>query len=325
MAARSAAQLLAELEAMRKRHLGEQTALQAHHRALEVKHLQKAHATESALLATLLALPHIHPHLPPQTPPAATSPTRTPVALNLQDPDLDIGVITPAPAPTLASPLTPRTPRVPARLLQAFKQHSGPPLLPHHPTPAPTPSTQLPNPLTPNVSPTPPAPLTPRPHTPSPSAKRPASPTGPGFILYDAPRRAPKAAKTMAGMAATPRPAILAGTPKTPPAKTAAPAPVPSLSSARMLPVRAARVSGASRTREMIEGEMLWRRMSAIAQKSFCEEDEEGSGGKGEEVVRNGEGRRALLAERAKEIRFVAKETRSVDVEMGEEVVVAAL
>jgi hypothetical protein len=41
--------------------------------------------------------------------------------------------------------------------------------------------------------------------------------------------------------------------------------------------------------------------------------------------VRNGEGRRALLAERAKEIRFVTKETRSVDVEMGEEVVVAAL
>lgn len=95
-----------------------------------------------------------------------------------------------------------------------------------------------------------------------------------------------------------------------------------------MLPVRAARVSGASRTREIIEDEMLWRRMSAIAQKSFCEEDEEGREGKGEEVVRNGEGRRALLAERAKEIRFVAKETRSVDVEMGEEmgeeVVVAA-
>ena len=91
-----------------------------------------------------------------------------------------------------------------------------------------------------------------------------------------------------------------------------------------MLPVRAARVSGASRTREIIEGEMLWRRMSATSQKSFCEEDEEGSG-KGEEVVRNGEGRRALLAERAKEVRFVAKETRSVDVEMGEEVVVAAL
>ena len=90
-----------------------------------------------------------------------------------------------------------------------------------------------------------------------------------------------------------------------------------------MLPVRAARVSGASRTREIIEGEMLWRRMSAIAQKSFCEEDKEGRGA--EEVVRNGEGRRALLAERAKETRFVAKETRSVDVEMGEEVVVAAL
>ena len=70
---------------------------------------------------------------------------------------------------------------------------------------------------------------------------------------------------------------------------------------------------------------MLWRRMSAVAQKSFCEEDEEGRGGKGEEVVRNGEGRRALLAERAKEIRFVAKETKSVDVEMGEEAVVAAL
>ena len=104
----------------------------------------------------------------------------------------------------------------------------------------------------------------------------------------------------------------------------AAPAPVPSLSRARTLPGRAARVSGASRTREIIEGEMLWRRMSAIAQKSFCEEDEEGRGGKGEEVVRNGEGRRALLAERAKEIRFVAKET-SVDVEMWEEAVVAAL
>lgn len=333
MAARSAAQLLAELEAMRKRHLDEQTALQAHHRALEVKHLQKAHATESALLATLLALPHIHPHAPPQTPPAATSPTRTPVALNLQGSDLDIGVITPAPAPTLAPPLTPRAPRVPARLLQAFKQHSGPPLLPHHPTPAPTPSTQPPSPLISDVSPAPSAPLTPCPHTPSPSAKRPASPTGPGMILYDAPRRAPKAAKTTADMAATPRPATLAGTPKTPPAKMVAPAPaavpapapLPSLSRARTLPVRAARVSGASRTREIIEGEMFWRRMSAVAQKSFCEEDEEGRGGREEEVVRNSEGRRALLAERAREIRFVAKETTSVDVEMGEEVVVAAL
>lgn len=81
--------------------------------------------------------------------------------------------------------------------------------------------------------------------------------------------------------------------------------------------MRAARVSGASRTREIIEGEMLWRRMSAITQKSFCEEDEE-------EVVRSGGGRRAILAERAKGIRFVAKET-SVDVEMGGEVVGATL
>jgi len=107
-------------------------------------------------------------------------------------------------------------------------------------------------------------------------------------------------------------------------ATTPAPAPVPSLSRARTLPVRAARVSGVSRTREIIEGEMLWRRMSAIAQKSFCEEDEEGRGGRGKEIVRSGGGRRALLAERAKGIRFVAKET-SVDVEMGEEVVGAAL
>lgn len=108
------------------------------------------------------------------------------------------------------------------------------------------------------------------------------------------------------------------------PAAATAPAPLSSLSRARTLPVRAARVSGASRTREIIEGEMLWKRMSAIAQKSLCEEDEKEEGG-GEAVVRSGGGRRAILAERAKGVQFVAKETRSVDVEMGEEVVGAAL
>ncbi|OCL08924.1 hypothetical protein AOQ84DRAFT_363698 [Glonium stellatum] len=305
MAAPDAAELLIKLQAMRQRHLDEQTALHARHRGVEANEIKKAHAAESAVISALRALLHAHAHLPPpQTPPAQKPSIRKPVTVDLGDSDSDTEELDLAPAP----PRTPRTPPVPSRLLQAFKQHSGPPLLPHHSGPPLVPaaaSTPTRPPKLPR-SPTSDLELTPT----TPSTKRYASPIGSG-IMYDEPRYSSKKAKTTTSTSQAAKPisnsaneGALNNAPSVSPPSAAS-------SAARTLPSRAARAAATSRVAGIMKEEWRTRRMSdeALSRELGGRLSEDRDVGRDAKISGGEEGsRKAFLAERARGDRFLARE-----------------